>query len=303
MTHGDLFPVVLRRLGLNMIVYGVDFTSAPTKRKPITCARCRFERGTLHVEGVEALENFDAFETFLKGEGPWIAGFDFPFGQPWALLSDPVIDLPTDWEDYVEVIHRWGVDGWEDRVAAFRAKQPVGFKERERITDSLARSRSPMKFYNPPVAKMFWHGAKYLRDAEVSVEPCRPLPDVSRVAVEAYPALVARRFAGSYKSDTLSKQTEARTEQRTLIVQGLQSARFEREWELRVELDSEDDLIADASGDRLDAVLCAIQAGWAYTQRARGYGIPTARHPVIRTEGWIVDPLLAPRAAIEDDES
>ena len=51
----------------------------------------------------------------------------------------------------------------------------------------------------------------------------------------------------------------------------------------------------DASGDTLDAILCATEAGWAWTMRASRrapYGIPNGRHPTIRTEGWIVDPGL-----------
>ena len=42
-------------------------------------------------------------------------------------------------------------------------------------------------------------------------------------------------------------------------------------------------------GDNLDALLCALQAAWAYTQRKNGYGIPSKSH---RGEGWIVDPGL-----------
>ncbi|MFZ3167702.1 MAG: DUF72 domain-containing protein [Candidatus Methanoperedens sp.] len=38
----------------------------------------------------------------------------------------------------------------------------------------------------------------------------------------------------------------------------------------------------------LDAFLCAIQAGWAYENRKRGYGIPDG----FELEGWIVDPEL-----------
>ncbi len=39
----------------------------------------------------------------------------------------------------------------------------------------------------------------------------------------------------------------------------------------------------------LDALLCALQAAWAYTQRERGYGISSACDPL---EGCIVDPQL-----------
>ena len=41
--------------------------------------------------------------------------------------------------------------------------------------------------------------------------------------------------------------------------------------------------------DGLDALLCAIQAAWAYTKADAGYGIPAHCNP---NEGWIVDPQL-----------
>ena len=44
-----------------------------------------------------------------------------------------------------------------------------------------------------------------------------------------------------------------------------------------------DDLVADASGDRLDAVLCLVQAAWASTRS--DHGLPTNIDPL---EGWIV---------------
>ena len=47
--------------------------------------------------------------------------------------------------------------------------------------------------------------------------------------------------------------------------------------------------IQDGSGDQLDGLLCAIQAGWAYTQRDHNYGIPADCDPL---EGWIADPVL-----------
>ncbi len=48
-----------------------------------------------------------------------------------------------------------------------------------------------------------------------------------------------------------------------------------------------DALVDDASGDRLDAVLCLLQAAWAQQQHAAGhrcYGLPEC-DPL---EGWIV---------------
>jgi len=49
-----------------------------------------------------------------------------------------------------------------------------------------------------------------------------------------------------------------------------------------------DNLLADASGDRLDAVLCLVQAAWALRHHRAGdplWGLPADMDPL---EGWIV---------------
>ena len=48
-------------------------------------------------------------------------------------------------------------------------------------------------------------------------------------------------------------------------------------------------LADDPTGDRLDAFLCAVQAAWAWTHRASGYGAPPDLDPL---EGWIADPVV-----------
>jgi predicted RNase H-like nuclease len=56
---------------------------------------------------------------------------------------------------------------------------------------------------------------------------------------------------------------------------------------LRLTPAQHDDLVADASGDKLDAVLCMVQAAWALQQHEQGherYGLPDF-DPL---EGWIV---------------
>jgi hypothetical protein len=45
--------------------------------------------------------------------------------------------------------------------------------------------------------------------------------------------------------------------------------------------------VRDASGDRLDATLCAMQAAWSWQRqrRRRNFGLPRDMDPL---EGWIV---------------
>jgi hypothetical protein len=45
-----------------------------------------------------------------------------------------------------------------------------------------------------------------------------------------------------------------------------------------------DTLLADGSGDRLDAVLCMVQAAWAHLRHEDKHGLPDF-DPL---EGWIV---------------
>ena len=73
-------------------IWGVDFTSRPTKQKPITLARGRMMDGTsgltLALTAVQRLPTFAAFETCLVESGAWVAAFDFPFGLPRAFAAE-----------------------------------------------------------------------------------------------------------------------------------------------------------------------------------------------------------------------
>ena len=66
---------------------GVDFTSAPTRRKPITIARGHWDGGLLRLDGVDACTDMAAFESALSAPGPWLGAFDFPFGLPRAFVD------------------------------------------------------------------------------------------------------------------------------------------------------------------------------------------------------------------------
>jgi len=57
--------------------------------------------------------------------------------------------------------------------------------------------------------------------------------------------------------------------------------------------------VEDSTGDKLDSVLCAVQAAWAWTKRGDGYGIP-ANCDLL--EGWIVDPFTATASDEKRDE-
>ncbi|MBI4383523.1 MAG: DUF429 domain-containing protein [Nitrospinae bacterium] len=275
-----------------MIIYGVDFTSAPNSRKPIVYARGEFKnKGEFAVEEIGLWPSFKEFESFLKTPGPWFAGFDFPFGQPSQFVGD--LSLPASWAAYVKAIAQWKRDAFERKIKRFKEKQPDGQKEPLRLTDALARAQSPLKLVNAPVGKMFYEGARRLLEAGISVIPCRPT-DGDRIAVESYPALIARRFANGYKTDSKSKDEGRKLNERAAILNGLGSREFKTVFGFAVELQGPvtSRALDDASGDSLDAVLCAVQAAWSFRQGKPHFGVPDARHPVIQSEGWIVDPQL-----------
>jgi hypothetical protein len=136
---------------------------------------------------------------------------------------------------------------------------------------------------------MFFEGAPRLLRSGASILPCHPQDD-ARLILEAYPALVARRFVGNqgYKNDTKKKQTKEQALARQAILQGLLTkAMTNFGFEVILSEDQVSSLSCDPTGDKLDALLCAVQAAWAYRQKDSNYGIPAHVDPL---EGWIIDP-------------
>jgi len=264
------------------MIFGVDFTCAPRRAKPITAAFGVLRRNVLLVERVERLRTFAEFEALLRRPGPWIGGFDFPFGLPQELVRD--LRWPRSWPALVRRCAGMSRDELRRRLDAYRASRPAGAKYAHRATDLPAGSSSPMKLVNPPVALMFHEGARRLLASGVHL-PLLADGDRRRVALEAYPGLLVRRQLGlraSYKSDTRREQTAARKALRGEILRALTQG---RPLGIRLKIDSgtRDLLLDDGSGDSLDAVICALQAAWA--SRQPRFGMP-ARVP--RGEGWIV---------------
>ena len=274
-----------------MKIYGIDFTSAPSPKKAITSAECTLSEKGLVLERLGRLTSFEEFEAFLRGPGPWVAGMDFPFGQPRTLIEN--LDWARTWDGYVSVVTGMAKSQFADALTSYCHGRKKGDKHHLRLTDRLAHSRSPMMLYRVPVAKMFFEGAPRLLLAGVSIQPCH-VRVTSRLVVESYPALVARRWIGhrSYKTDTPKQQSLERQSAREEILRGLRSDDVKMHFGFDVHFNHRDAgvFLQDGSGDQLDALLCAIQAGWAYSQRDRNFGIP---RDCDRLEGWIVDPLLA----------
>ncbi|HET7363173.1 MAG TPA: DUF429 domain-containing protein [Burkholderiales bacterium] len=265
-----------------MRIYGVDFTCAPRRAKPITAAVGLLKDSTLRVERIEQLRSFAEFEALLARPGPWIGGFDFPFSLPRELARD--LGWPAAWPELVAHCAAMSRFELRARLDAYRASRAVGAKYAHRATDLPAGSSSPMKLVNPPVALMFHEGAPRLLAAGVHL-PALAQGDARRVALEAYPGLLVRKQLGirdSYKSDTRREQTSARRAARGKVMKALAAGK-PLGITLRTAPALAKRIIADGAGDLLDAAICAVQAAWAAKQPA--YGIP-ASAPA--GEGWIV---------------
>lgn len=273
-----------------MRVYGLDFTSAPGRKKPLIALGCTLDGGALRLESAEEMTSFDELEEFLERPGEWVCGMDFPFGQPRSLVE--ALGWPAGWEGYVGEVAGLSREEFEDAIRSDMARRPAGSKHRYRLADRRSGSASAMMLFRVPVGKMFHRGAPRLLDSGTSVVPCRP-NDSGRVAVEAYPAVVARRFLGrrGYKSDERKKQTSEHRAARERLVSGLRSETLEEAYGITVEMSQawKEELVREPTADALDSLLCAVQAAWAYTRKDDGWGVPPECDP---DEGWILDPEL-----------
>jgi len=277
-----------------MDVYGVDFTSRPSRAKPITCLPCRFTNGVLIAGQLETFADFDGFTAMLARPGPWVAGLDFPFGLPRKFIAGA--GWPQSWAGYVEYAARLGKDGFRAALEAYKGDRPAGDKEHRRVTDVAAGSISPQKLYGVPVALMFFEGAPRLLASGATIPHVRE-GDSDRVVIEAYPGALARQIVErrSYKTDNRAKQTAEQGDARRAIFDRLTSGTLRDCLGFSIEADPS--LCDDPGGDALDALLCAVQAAWAWNRRAHGYGAPS---PVDPLEGWIANPRVTRPASVPE---
>ena len=240
------------------LLIGCDFSSSPGLRKPIVMA--------------------------LRQERTWTAAFDFPFGLPRELVVQ--LAWPLRWPDLIHHYASLSRAEIRDSFAAFCDARPAGLKFAHRATDGPAGSSPSMKWVNPPVAYMLQAGVPRQLAAGVHL-PGLHEGDLSRVALEGYPGLLAREVLGprSYKSDDRTRQTPERLIARKDLITALEHGQTRLGLRLKVSHAQRDALVDDASGDSLDAVLCLLQAAWAAKQGAPLYGLPTAMDEL---EGWIV---------------
>ena len=292
-----------------MRVVGVDFSSAPRVRKPITLAigtvaRDPASKGddvVLRIDEHRRLPSLDAFDRWLAEPGPWVAGFDFPFGLPrpflaaqgWGVRTDLDPSQPT-WADITRRVAALSRLELVARCRAWTALRPIGDKFAHRATDGPSGASPSMKWVNPPVALMLHAGAPRLLAAGVTI-PGLCAGDPSRIALEAYPGMLARQVVGrqSYKSDDPRKEGQLRRSARQAITAAIESG-----WmgvRVTFEPGLREPCVEDATADTLDAVICALQAAWAWRRRDQGFGLPADMDPL---EGWTAGALPLPPATV-----
>jgi hypothetical protein len=266
------------------LLLGCDFSSSPSRRKPIVMATGSAARGRVLLAGLERIASLDGFEQWLRRDQSWLGAFDFPFGLPRELVEQ--LGWPGRWPDLMLHYAAMSRPDIRSAFAAFCDARPVGQKFAHRAADRPAGSSPSMKWVNPPVAYMLHAGVPRLLAAGVHL-PGLHDGDTRRVALEGYPGLLAREVLGnrSYKSDDKVKQTPERLIARKDLITALENGQTRLGLRLKVSHAQRDALADDASGDSLDAVLCLLQAAWAMQQGAPRYGLPVEMDAL---EGWII---------------
>ncbi len=263
-------------------LWGIDFSSSPTRRKPIVVARGRRAGAVLQLQRLDQLASLPAFEDLLAEPGPWLGAFDFPFGLPRVFVDD--LALGGDAAAVIAEVHRRCPTrlAWRALIDAWGNARSAGQRLIHRRTDGAMpglSSTSPLQTRYVPVGFMYYEGFTRLVDAGVHLPRLRA-GDAARTAIEGYPGVLAFELIGrrSYKNSDEADRLIARKD----IVNALEQGRTRLGLRLKLSPALHESLVADTLGDRLDAVLCLMQAGWASLRPDAG--LPAEADPV---EGWI----------------
>lgn len=322
-----------------MKVYGLDFTSNPTRSKRLTLAECNVVDDVLIVRHLHPLQSkingdFTPFEAWLTCQQPWnqadtwIAGLDFPFGMAVEAIEHfgwcPA-DIPNPtWEQYLHVLFQTEdlkefrnlIEGWRHSSRTGNTGEFIRVR-RSRLTDKLASSGTPMNFYPPVVCPMFFQGANRLLNLAdgISIPPVKVVDGAAKHIVEAYPRLVVNCVIGSQASykEKSSKQHDDKDQQaiirqqdeaerkmcRQAIIDAFSGGVIQDTYGFSTEISDvlAQECVDDMDGDKIDSVLCAIQAAWAYRQPRMGmpgFSLGCLRDQVC-LEGWIADPYVQQR--------
>ncbi len=306
---------------LPTLLLGLDFSCAPSKRKPLTLARGRRVGAVVVLDGVDEWPSLSDLDALLApGHVPTADGFvlacDFPFGLPRPFVDALTAHGPSDLraalkrpsthpvDALIQALHSqvgdragfqrlvddWGV-GWQPERPGGAREGKLIHRQTDAVTPEL-RSTSPLQTRYVPVGKMYFEGVSRLVRADLTL-PGQRTGRPRHIALEAWPGLLAAQVIGrqrSYKSD--ADATPERLIARMDLVDALEQGRspFGSSLGLRLKLRpaQREHLVQDSKGDRVDAVLCLMQAAWAHQRAETGdahWGLPAHIDPV---EGWIL---------------
>ena len=199
------------------------------------------------------------------------------------------------WTEVVDRVAALDRAGFRAVLEDYKRDRAAGDREHRRRTDVAAGAISPQKLYGVPVALMFFEGVVRLRQSGVAI-PGLVEGDPGRIVVEAYPGVVARDLIGRrrYKSDSAGAQTRESFEARCELLSALCGPVGRRRFGLETHVETQ--VVEDPCGDRIDALVCAVQAAWASMRRASGFGRGSAYDML---EGWIADPVASASTSFE----
>jgi Protein of unknown function (DUF429) len=274
------------RVGSEPILLGCDFSSSPTPKKQIVLAVGRLVGGLVQLQELKRFATLSSWSDWLSSRS-WVGGFDLPFGLPRAWVESQ--NWPTDWLACSELFAATPKEQLRQRFQAYCNARPPGKKFAHRATDGVAGSSPSMKWVNPPVAWMMHAGLPRLQAVGAWFPAHQPPPVIppERLALEAYPGLLAREVLGrtSYKADDPSRQDASRLLARKTLLEAMEQGRTRLGLRLKLTVVQAGELVADPTGDALDAALCLMQAAWAQQRAERQWGLPPDVDPL---EGWIV---------------
>jgi hypothetical protein len=108
----------------------------------------------------------------------------------------------------------------------------------------------------------------------------------ARIALEAFPGFLVGRLGERYYKNDKPRSAAANSVARGRIIDQLRDCRSDAlSCSLALGSKRLGERLLHASGDWLDAVLCAVQAHWGWLRKDANFGLPEDVDPV---EGWIV---------------
>ena len=119
---------------------GVDFSSRPSRRKPVRWAEGQCHGAVLRLGRLVEHAAFDSLAQALRAPGPWVGAFDFPFGLPRELVE--ALRWPRQWLPLMRHYRRWSAprSGCSSRPSATRGR-PARSSRTAPATGRPARAR------------------------------------------------------------------------------------------------------------------------------------------------------------------